>query len=68
MRNNAEKWFMAGAVMGALGMGMGMNMNKMNMKSMKRARRNAATMAVKMSREAGNMISDMGESIADRLR
>ena len=68
MRNNVEKWFMAGAVMGALGMGMGLNMDKMNMKTMNKARRSAASMAVKMSREAGNMISDMGESLADRLR
>jgi hypothetical protein len=68
MRVSAEKWFLAGEMMGAMGMGLGMNMDKMNMKSMKRARRNAANMAIKMSREAGNMISDMGESFADRLR
>ena len=68
MRVSAEKWFLAGAMMGAMGMGLGMNMDKMNMKSMKRARRNAANMAIKMSREAGNIISDMGESFADRLR
>ncbi len=66
--NNAYKWFMAGTMIGALGMGIGAGMKYNPKRIMRKARCNAASMTSHFSRHAGNMIGDMGESLARRMR
>ena len=70
MRNNkAKMWFMAGTMVGAMGLGLGVGMkgHQVNRK-LKRVKRNAANMAVRVSRDAGQVIGQMGDSIASKLR
>lgn len=65
---NSYKWFMAGTMLGALGMGIGIGMRYSPKRVMHRARCNAASVTAHLSRQAGNMIGDMGESLAHRIR
>ena len=66
---NRYRWFVAGTMMGMLGAYMGQAMTKPSQnKAMKKTRQKAASMAGKMSREAGTMLGMRGEALADRLR
>ncbi|GEM_PF-2086985 len=66
--DNSYKWFMAGTMMGALGMGIKLGMKYNPKRGMHKARCNAANMTAHLSRHAGNIIGDMGESLAHRMR
>lgn len=69
MRNNANRWFMAGTIAGALGLGLGMGLkNGGNSRRMRQMRRNAANMAVKVSHDAGDFIGGLGRDLANRIR
>lgn len=69
MRGNANRWFMAGTIAGALGMGIGLGLSNGNGgKQMKRARRNVANMAVRVSQDAGEFIGGLGQNLANKMR
>ncbi len=70
MKNNGSyKSFLTGAMIGALGLGVvGMTMLNGGKGSMKKARSAAAQMTSRISHEAGDMISGVGDSLANRMR
>lgn len=69
MQNNGYRWFIAGTMLGAVGGLLGQSMmGGSGKKAAKKARAKAANVAGKMSREAGEMLGAMGESLAHRLR
>ena len=66
MKRSAYGWMIAGAAMGFLSAQVGMNMMQ-NGKIKKSMRRQAARMTSKVSRQAGSMITDMGQSLARKM-
>ena len=69
MRNNGYRCFLAGTMLGAVGGMLGQSMmGGSGKKAAKKARAKAASMAGRMSREAGEMLGAMGESLAHKLR
>ncbi|MEG1661459.1 MAG: hypothetical protein RR051_03635 [Clostridiales bacterium] len=69
MKNNSYKSFLTGAMIGALGLGViGMTVMSGNKNYLHKAKNTAAQMTSKISHNAGAMISDMGDSLADKIR
>ena len=68
MQNNGYRWFLAGTMLGAAGAYMGSMLTNSKRGVAKKARVKAANMAGRMSREAGQVLGAMGESLAQRLR
>lgn len=65
MRRNALMWFAAGSLLGAASATMRMRNSSA---SMRRMRRNAATMTSRIARGAGQTLSSMGDDLARRMR
>ncbi len=64
-KTNWYRWFIAGSMLGALGVTM-MN-NYEATPNMKKMRRNVSGMTKKMAREAGDSITSFGESLAKNI-
>ena len=64
----SRRWMIAGAVLGAAGALAGVTMAKKSNISMKKIRSQASRMTRKAGHQAGNFISSVGDSLADKLR
>lgn len=63
-KNNWTRWLMISGLAGAVGAGLLYANGNANMRRM---RHNAANAATKIARDAGNMVSDLGEQIANKM-
>lgn len=69
MENKGYRYLIAGSLVALLGAHVGMLCQESSMKpTMRQARAKAARFTSRASREAGHMISCMGERLADRIR
>ena len=68
MKKRARGWLIAGTVLGAAGMLAGMEMAKKSNISMKKIRSQASKMTRAAGHQAGNFISSMGDTLANKLR
>lgn len=68
MKKNSYRMFLTGTALGAMGVGIGMSMMNKPKTSMRRARSTAANMTSRISHDAGQIISGVGDALADRLR
>jgi len=68
MKKRARGWLIAGTVLGAAGTLAGMAMAKKSNISMKKIRSQASKMTRAAGHQAGNFISSMGDTLANKLR
>lgn len=63
--HNDYKWFLAGSMLGMMGAYMGQSW--LNSKSSRRMAKKSGKSASHMSREAGELLGAMGESLMNRM-
>ena len=68
MKKNSYKLFLTGTALGAMGVGIGMSMMNKPKPTMRMARTTAAHMTSKLSHDAGEMISGMGDALASKIK
>ena len=68
MKSRARRWLIAGTVLGAAGTLAGVVMAQNSNISMKKIRSQASKMTRAAGHQAGNFISSIGDSLADKLR
>ncbi len=63
-----KNWLIAGTILGAAGVAAGIAMAKSSNMNMRAIRSRAARTASKAGHNAGNFISSIGDSLADKIR